>query len=173
MPDLRPDPRLLLPARVDQYRGARWALALLVLYNVVATGRSLVHVLAPDSGAESIGTIDVDVEGGDNVVALLGQWGGAQLLMAVLVWIVLARYRGLVPLMLAGAVLEALLRLLVGQLKPLETVGTPPGGPGTYVALVVCGAALVASLVPRDRATPPPLSGRRARPGSAGRTARW
>jgi hypothetical protein len=159
---VRPDPRLLLPRRTDEYRGARWALVVLVVYAVVATGRSLVHVLAPDSGAGSIATIDVDVEGGNNIVALLGQWGGAQLLMALLVWVVLARYRGLVPLMLAGAVLEALLRVLVGQLKPLETVGTPPGAPGTYVSLVVCGAALVASLVPRERVAPRPRRPTRA-----------
>lgn len=157
---MRPDPGLLLPRAVEEYRGARWALVVLLVYNVVATGRSVVHVVAPDSGAGSVGTIDVDVEGGNNVVALLGQWGGAQLLMALVVWVVLARYRGLVPLMLAGAVLEALLRLLVGQLKPLETVGTPPGAPGTWISLVVCGAALVASLVPRDRVAPP--SGRPA-----------
>lgn len=147
----RPDPRLLAPRQTDRYRGARWAFAVLVVYAVVTTARSLVHVFLGDSGAESIGTIDVDVQGGANVVALLGQWGGAQLLMALMVWVVVLRYRGLVPLMLAGAVLEALLRLLVGALKPLETVGTPPGGPGTYVALVVCGAALVGSLVPRER----------------------
>jgi hypothetical protein len=146
---VRPDLRLLAPRRADEYRGARWAFAVLVVYAVVATGRGLVHVLAPDSGAESIATIDVDVAGGDNVVALLGQWGGAQLVMAAFTWVVLVRYRGLVPLALAGAVLEALLRILVGQLKPLETVGTPPGAPGTWVALVVCGAALVASLAPR------------------------
>lgn len=158
---MRPDPRLLLPRQVDEYRGARWALVVLVVYAVVATGRSLVHLFAPDSGAESIATLDVDVEGGENVVALLGQWGGAQLLMALLVWVVVVRYRGLVPLMLAGVVGEALLRLLVGQLKPLETAGTPPGAPGTYVALVVGGAALLASLTARS-------AGR----GSAGRTER-
>lgn len=158
---MRPDPRLLLPRQVEEYRGARWALVVLVVYAVVSTGRSLVHVLAPDSGAGSVATLDVDVEGGDNVVALLGQWGGAQLLMAIMVWVVLARYRGLVPLMLAGAVVEALLRLLVGQLKPLVTTGTPPGAPGTYVALVVCGAAVLGSLTPRS-------AGR----GSAGRTGR-
>ena len=61
----------------------------------------------------------------------------------------------------AGVVGEALLRVLVGQLKPLETTGPPPGGPGTYVALVVCGAALLASLTPRS-------AGR----GSAGRRER-
>lgn len=148
----RPDPGLLLPLRVDEYRGARWALLVLVVYAVVSTGRSLVHVVAGDSGAESIATMDVDVEGGANVVALLGQWGGGQLLMALMVWVVLLRYRGLVPLMLAGAVLEALLRLLVGAMKPLVTEVTPPGGPGTYVSLVICGAALIASLVPREPA---------------------
>lgn len=110
---VRPDPRLLLPRHAEEYRGARWALVVLVVYAVVATGRSLVHVLAPDSGPESIATLDV--EGGRNAVALLGQWGGAQLLMALLVW----------------------------------------------VALVVCGAALLASLTPRS-------AGR----GSAGRTER-
>ena len=156
----RPDLGLLLPRQVDEYRGARWALLVLVLYAAVSTGRSLVHVFFGDSGAESIGTMDVDVEGGGNVVALLGQWGGAQLLMALMVWVVLARYRGLVPLMLAGAVLEASFRLLVGAMKPLVTEGTPPGGPGTYVLLVVAGAALVASLVPREQVT-----GRSAPPG--------
>lgn len=148
---VRPDLRLLLPRRADEYRGARWAFAVLGLYAVVATARSLVHVLAPDSGAGSIATIDLDVEGGANAVALLGQWGGAQLVLAVLAWVVLARYRGLVPLMLGAAVLEQLLRILVGAMKPLVTTGTPPGGPGTYVALVVCGVALVASLVPGQR----------------------
>jgi len=147
---VRPDPRLLLPRDAAEYRGARWAVVVLVAYNVVATARSLVHVFLGDSGAESIATVDVDVEGGDDVVALLAQWGGAQLLMALLVWVVLARCRGLVPLMLAGAVLEAVLRLLVGSMKPLDTVGTPPGGPGTYVALVVCAVALIASVVPRE-----------------------
>ncbi|MBJ7454323.1 MAG: hypothetical protein JHC71_19870 [Blastococcus sp.] len=146
----RPDLRLLLPRQVDRYRGAPWAFVVLVVYAVVATGRSLVHLFLGDSGAGSIATVDVDVEGGANVVALLGQWGGAQLLVALMVWVVLARYRGLVPLMLAGAVLEALLRLLAGAMKPLVTQGTPPGGPGTYVSLVVCGAALVASLAPRE-----------------------
>lgn len=160
----RPDLRLLLPRQVDEYRGQRWALLVLVLYAVVATGRSLVHMFLADSGAESIGTMDVDVEGGANVVALLGQWGGTQLLMALMVWVVLARYRGLVPLMLAAAVLEALFRLLVGAMKPLVTQGIPPGGPGTYVSLVVCGAALIASLVPRERIAAAVASA----PGSAG-----
>jgi hypothetical protein len=151
----RPDLRLLLPRQVEEYRGAPWALVVLVVYAVVATGRSLVHVFVQDSGAESIGTMDVDVEGGPNVVALLGQWGGAQLLAALMVWVVLARYRGLVPLMLAGAVLEALFRVLVGAMKPLVTQGTPPGGPGTYVSLAVCGAALIASLMPLQRIRAP------------------
>ncbi|MBN1092851.1 hypothetical protein JKP75_09945 [Blastococcus sp. TML/M2B] len=149
---MRPDPGLLLPRRADEYRGTRWAIGVLVLYAVLATARSLVHVLAPDSGAGSIATIDTGAAGGDNAVALLGQWGGAQLVLALLVWVVLARYRGLVPLVLAAVLLEALLRLLVGRLKPLETLGTPPGAPGTWVLLVVAAAALVASLVPREPA---------------------
>ncbi|TKJ17954.1 hypothetical protein [Blastococcus sp. CCUG 61487] len=147
---MRPQPGLLLPRQAAEYRGARWAVVVLAGYTAVTTVRSLLHLFLGDSGAGSIATIDLDVEGGGNAVALLAQWGGAQLLVALLGWVVLARYRGLVPLMLAVAVLEALLRLLVGGMKPLVTQGTPPGVPGTYVALVVCGAALVASLVPRE-----------------------
>jgi len=43
------------------------------------TLRSLIHILAPDSGARSIASIDTDVAGGRNNVALLAQWGGARL----------------------------------------------------------------------------------------------
>lgn len=140
--------RSLLPDRVDTYRGARWAVPALVLYNIAGTGRSLVHVFAPDSGAHTVATIDTTVEGGSNSIALLGQWGGSQLVMAGVIWVVVARYRGLVPLMLAEAVIEQVLRFYVGQTKPLVTVHTPPGAAGTKIAFVLCTAALVASLLP-------------------------
>jgi hypothetical protein len=64
------------------------------------TGRSLIHLLLPDGGAQSIATINVHVAGGANIVAMFGQWGAIQLLLAGLLWVLLLRWRGLTPLLL-------------------------------------------------------------------------
>ena len=98
----RPRLSLLVPTETASYRGPRFVLYFLAAYNAVGTVRSLIHVCAPDSGARTIATMDVHGKSGRNVVAMLGQWGGAQLLMAGLIWIVLWRYRGLAPLMIAA-----------------------------------------------------------------------
>lgn len=52
-------PRLsrLLPGDVTTFRGPRWTAGMLAAVNAVGTARSLVHVLAPDSGAESIASM--------------------------------------------------------------------------------------------------------------------
>jgi hypothetical protein len=42
-----------------------------------------VHIFAADGGANSIAGIAVDVEGGANIVAMFGQWGASQLLLAM------------------------------------------------------------------------------------------
>jgi hypothetical protein len=120
-----------------------------VALNVAGTVRSLIHMLAPDSGAQSIASMDTEVTGGGNIVALLSQWGGAQLLEAGLIWIVLWRYRGLVPLMLGVVTAEQLLRVGIGRSKPLATVRTPPGAL-SWAVLPVAGATLAMSLTGDD-----------------------
>jgi hypothetical protein len=116
---------------------------MLAVLNVVGTARSLVHICAPDSGAQSIASMDTEVTGGKNIVALLGQWGGAQLLEAGVIWVVLWRYRGLVPLMLAVVTAEQFLRVGIGRSKPLVTAHTPPGAlskgllPAAAIALAI------------------------------------
>ncbi len=67
-----PDPRLLLPRAADRYVGPAIALWFLAAYNVVGTARSLIHVLAPDSGAQSIATMDTSVAGGPNMTSSAG-----------------------------------------------------------------------------------------------------
>jgi hypothetical protein len=101
----------------------------------MSTARSLVHLIAPDGGAHTIAGLALDVTGGPNIVALFGQWGASQLVLACLQWAVVLRYRFLVPGMLAIIVLEQLLRLLAGRLKPLVLDAPPPGAYGTYAVL--------------------------------------
>ncbi len=124
---LRPDLSRVMPADPQNYRGPLLALWLLGAYLVIIVGRSLVHVFAPDGGAGSIATIDLDVEGGANIVAMFGQWGAVQLLLAAVLIALVVRYRGLVPFAALALGVESLLRMLSGALKPIETLGTAPG----------------------------------------------
>jgi hypothetical protein len=117
----------LLPRDITTFRGPAWTVGALAVVNAAGTVRSVIHIGAPDSGAQSIASMDTKVAGGGNIVSLLAQWGGAQLLEAGVIWIVLWRYRGLVPLMLGVVTAEQLLRVGIGRAKPLTTAHKPPG----------------------------------------------
>ena len=148
---LRPSPAALLPADPAAYDGPRLAVWGAVAWLAVITVRSFIHLLAPDGGAHSIATIDVAVAGGPNIVALFGQWGAIQLLLAGLLWVLVLRWRGLVPLTLAVFVAEPCLRGLAGHLKPITTMGTAPGAALNWMALPVLAVLLWLSLCPARR----------------------
>src|SRR5580693_1006481 len=135
----------LLPGDPETFRGPTWTAGVLAAVNVIGTARSLIHIAAPDSGAQSIASMDTHVAGGDNIVALLAQWGGGQLLEAGVIWVVLWRYRGLVPLMLGVVTAEQALRVGIGTSKPLVTARTPPGAL-SWGLLPAAAVALIASL---------------------------
>jgi hypothetical protein len=140
----------LIPVDATTFRGPWWTAGALAAVNVTGTARSLIHILAPDSGAQSIATMDTQVTGGGNIVSLLAQWGGAQLLESGIIWIVLWRYRGLVPLMLGVVTAEQLLRVAIGKSKPLTTTRTPPGAL-SRVLLPAAAAAFAISLTERGQ----------------------
>lgn len=148
---LRPSPAALLPADPAAYDGPRLAVWGAVAWLSVITVRSFIHLLAPDGGAQSIATIDVAVAGGPNIVALFGQWGAIQLLLAGLLWVLVLRWRGLVPLTLAVFVVEPCLRGLAGHLKPIATMGTAPGAALNWVVLPLLAVLLWLSLCPARR----------------------
>jgi hypothetical protein len=107
-----------------------------------------VHLLAADGGAHSIATMDIAVAGGSNIVAIFGQWGAVQLLLAILLWVLLLRWPGTVPLVLAVFVAEPCLRGLAGHLKPIVTAGTAPGAALNWVVLPLLALLLWMSLCP-------------------------
>ncbi len=149
-----PRPAQLLPRDPGVYAGPMvpYGMAILVLLGI--TARSLIHVFLPDGGAQSIATIDTSVAGGANIIGLFGQWGAIQLLLAGLLWVLLIRYPGTLPLVLCVFAMEPLLRSLAGHLKPIETVGTAPGSAFNYALMPVVLAALYLALCPgraRDR----------------------
>lgn len=148
----RPDLAALLPANPSTAGGPALAWWIAVLYLCVITVRSLIHMLAVDGGAQSIATIDVSVAGGANIIAIFGQWGAIQLLLALLLWVLLLRYRGLVPLVLLVFILEPALRALAGHLKPVVTEGVAPGMALNWVAEPILVVAFFISLCPSRRA---------------------
>jgi hypothetical protein len=117
-----------------------------MLVAATGTARSLIHMFASDGGAASIAGLAVNAAGGSNTVAIFGQWGASQLLLALLMWLAVWRYRFLVPCMLGVSFVEQLLRLGVGQLKPLHVASAPPGAVGTWLLLPASLIALWASL---------------------------
>lgn len=137
-------------SNANEYRGSRLSFLFLVMLTAITTGRSLAHIFLPDGGAGSIAGIDVAVEGGDNIIAIFGQWGYSQLLLAGLMWVIIFKQRHLVPLALLFQALDWGGRILVGLLKPVEIAAAPPGEIGSYILFPLCVIALWFSM-PRSK----------------------
>lgn len=149
-----PRPAGLLPSDPTRYVGPAVALWITTVFLVVITIRSLVHLFSPDGGAHSIATIDTSVAGGDNIVAIFGQWGASQLLLVGALWVLLLWYRGLVPFILCVLLLEPFLRAISGHLKPIVTLGTAPGAALNWVVVPVVAVTLYLALCPAEERTP-------------------
>lgn len=150
MPSSRPR---LLPERADNdFRGRKVALVVFYVITFATLVRSLIHLLAPDGGAQSIATIPLDAFGADAagaVVFTFSVWGLSQVLLGVVYVVVALRYRSLIPLMYTLLIVEYAGRLLVGRFKPVVTVTTPPGEIVNYVMVPLGIMMLVLSLWPR------------------------
>ena len=116
---------------------AKWALLPIAIITII---RSLIHILAPDGGAQSIATIPLDEftpNGAAAVVHLFALWGLSQLIVGLIYLAVIWRFPRLIPLMYLLLVLEYGVRLLLTAWKPFETSGTAPGAVGNYILLPV------------------------------------
>lgn len=142
----------VLPDVVDnKYRGNPIARCVYLLLVMVTIGRSLIHIFAPDGGAQSIATIPLDTyssAGAATVVLIFSLWGLSQLLMSVVYMVVYVKYKSLISAMYVLLVIEYAMRIVIGMLKPIVTVGTAPGGAiGSLIMLAICTIMLVLSLI--------------------------
>lgn len=141
---------LLFPTPANNtYRGRKIALWFFILLMLFTIARSLVHIFAPDGGAQSIATFPLDsyTQGGAAaVVHLFALWGLSQLLLGLLYLVVLWRYRSLIPLMYLLLVIEYSARLLLGLFKPVQLSGTAPGGIGNYLLIPIALLMIFLSL---------------------------
>jgi hypothetical protein len=128
----------IFPKQADNnYTGSKMALWLFLLIALVGVVRSCIHIFSADGGAGSIAGMDLSVNGADGIIFAFSLWGSAQLLYAFIQLLVFFRYKTLIPFMYMLIVLEALLRMLVGQLKPVHFTHTPPGAYANYIILPI------------------------------------
>jgi len=135
------DLRLLLPRPDDGYHGSRGSFRFLVALTVLTTVRSLIHMFAPGRWGQQHRGLDVEGVAGDNLVHLFGQWGLEQLPLSAVAWVVILRYRILVLLALLLQLVDWAMRWVMGEIKPLDVDGTPPGGIGNFILVPPCAAA--------------------------------
>jgi len=146
---------ILLPATADNtIRGSKLPYYILILVAGIGTVRSLIHIFAPDGGAGSIAGMDLTVSGAAEIIFAFALWGSAQLIYALLQWVVIFRYRSLVPLMWGLQLLETLGRMLVGRLKPVTFAHTPPGAYQNYLYLALSILMLALALWTGRKALP-------------------
>ena len=128
------------------YQGYKIALWIFMLISIVSFVRSCIHIFAPDGGAGMIAGLDVST-GAENIYFGFALWGSAQLIYAIIQIIVVFRYKALVPLMYLVLVMETLLRILVGALKPPILLHTPPGAIANYIILPLALFMFVLSVI--------------------------
>ena len=145
---LAPNIAELLPKQPLYFKGPTLASISTMLYLSLITVRSLLHLLLPDGGAQSIATIDVSGASGVNIIAIFGQWGASQLLLAGLLWLLIVRYPGFISLALLILAIEPFARGLAGHLKPVVTVAIAPGAALNWVVAPVLLALIWLSLCP-------------------------
>lgn len=140
----------LLPATIDnQYRGLKLAQYAFLILTVATLVRSLIHVFAPDGGAQSIATIPLATYPGDAaaaVILMFSLWGLSQLLMGFVYLVVYFKYKSLIPAMYVLMIVEYAMRIVIGQMKPIVTSGTAPGSIGNWIMVPVCIVLLILSL---------------------------
>jgi hypothetical protein len=138
----------------NHYQGKATAKWVFIAMVVLTLARSLAHIFLSDGGAQSIATIPLDdftSSGAAVVIGMFAQWGLIQLLFGLFYVIVLWRYQSLIPLMWLFILVEYSGRLLLGFIKPFETVGTAPGAIGNLIIPILALIMLILSIVPRKK----------------------
>ncbi len=146
----------LLPAQIDNtFPGYRIAHFAFYALTALTLWRSQHHLLSADGGAQSIATIPLEsypTGAAATVVGIFALWGLSQLIIGLIYLIAAIRYRSLIPFLYLLFTVEYFVRLGIGHYKPVETLGTAPGG-AINLPFALLGMVLLAlSLWPRPTA---------------------
>jgi hypothetical protein len=144
-----------LPNTIDNtFSGRKIAIWFFYAITIITLVRSLIHTFSSDGGAQSIATIPLNSYSDDaarTVILIFSFWGLSQLIMGIFYAIVAIRYKSLIPLMYLFIFFEYSFRVILGHLKPISTIGTPPGEIGNYVFIPLSLVLLVVSIYKTDK----------------------
>jgi len=127
----------ILPTQADNaYRGSKFALSMFVIFLILMTWRSFIHMLFERYGLHEIANFMIlSGEPDPNLIVyrFFSLWGFEQLMMCLISWIILWKYRSLISLACGFWTVEWGVRVFYypnfkNELDlALYTSGTPPG----------------------------------------------
>ena len=123
----------ILPKPNNNYLGSRFSLYFLAFLACMFTFRGCVHYFAPDGGNGIIAGIPLETysEGAVQVINThAGNFGRYHLIEAALAWLIIFRWRALIPIFLLYVGITELMGIILINWKPLPV--TPPGEIGVY-----------------------------------------
>ncbi len=150
----------LLPPVANDYRGSRialWLFGAALLLKTLCSVNALVIGRMVGS-VHGLHLASLPPESARIAVALLALWARSQLLIALVGWTVLLRYRAFAPTMLAFLVIDHLGREVLRQLLPVDPTGIPTAGLINLVILALAILALSLALRRRDLAAAAPAA---------------
>jgi hypothetical protein len=142
--------RRIFPAVIDNHlRGHVLALWLFVPLAFMKVALGLVHILRADGGAQSVSTMPLDTYpagAAQNIIGLMARMGLEQLVLGLVFIVVLLRYRALIPLMYAVAVLHYFGHTAIASMKPLALAGASGASTMHLIVAAISAVGLVLSL---------------------------
>ena len=139
----------ILPKIADNnFQGHRFALWGFILFTLLMSWRAIIHMLFEQYGFHQIANFQV-ISGDPDPMPLIYRffslWGFAQLIFCIVCWVVILKYRALIPLMYLLWLFEWAFRTFGYPLireeiavQGLYTYGITPGSAGApYISIVL------------------------------------
>ena len=144
----------LFPRALDNaYQGrklALWLLGALALLKGAMGLNSIVNGYQVATTADGVALSTFTPAGAATVLAFLALWGWSLLLLSLLGFLALVRYRAMVPLVFLLLLLEQLGRKLILTQLPIAQSGPSPAFSINLVLMTLLVVGLVLSLLPRS-----------------------
>lgn len=124
----------ILPKPNNAYLGSKISLYYLVLLSCMFTFRGVVHYFVPDGGSGIIAGLPLDTypEGAvQSIITGFGVYGKYHLIQAIFAWLIVFRWRVLIPIFLLVVGIDQLLGIILITMKPLPVI--PPGQIAAYI----------------------------------------
>ena len=139
----------ILPKIADNnFQGHRFALWGFILFTLLMSWRAIIHMLFEQYGFHQIANFQV-ISGDPDPMLLIYRffslWGFAQLIFCIVCWVVILKYRALIPLMYLLWLFEWAFRTLGYPLirdditiQGIYTYGMTPGSVGApYISIIL------------------------------------